>query len=116
MSRLLPTEREPEEISQTWADCLDRVYGGDSWRDLYRPDPQQNLWGLADTTRTPGVAGLSRIYRERLLEIFGKRLLDKTAKLRNSKKSVLFELIFCVGNPSGIRPAKRIAKHLLDKI
>lgn len=116
VARLLPRSREPDEISEKWVERLDLVYGGDSWRGLYRPDRQQNLWGSADTTRTPGISGLTRIYRERLSEIFGRRLLGDRAELRNSRGSVLFELIFCVGHPRGIGPAKNIAAHLLNNI
>ena len=116
VARLLPRSRKPDEISAKWVECLNQVYGDDSWRGLYRPDPQQNLWGSADTVRKPGVAGLTRIYRERLSEVFGTRLLADTAELRNSKGAVLFELIFCVGHPRGVGPAKEIAAHLLNNI
>ena len=116
VARLLPRSRRPDAISPKWAERLNRIYGGDSWRGLYQPDPQQNLWGTTDTVRKPGVDGLTSIYRQRLSEVFGTRLLADTAELKNSKGAVLFELMFCVGHPSGIRPAKRIAAHLLNDI
>ncbi|MCY3971402.1 MAG: three-Cys-motif partner protein TcmP [Acidobacteria bacterium] len=116
ISRLLPRWRKPDDISPKWVERLNQVYGGDSWRGLYRPDTQQNLFGPADSVRKPGVADLTRIYRKRLSEAFGSRLLADTAELRNSRGSVLFELIFCVGHPRGIGPAKNIAAHLLKDI
>ena len=64
----------------------------------------------------PGVEGLLRIYKDRLRGLFGKRFLDDSATLTNSQNSLLFELLFVVGNPRGIGPAKRIARHLLKDI
>lgn len=116
VARLLPLSRRPEDVSPRWAECLDRVYGDDSWRGLYHRNRQQNLWGPADDVRAAGVAGLTEIYQQRLREIFGSRLLDDTAQLKNSTQSVLFEFMFCVGHPKGIGPAKSIAGHLLNKI
>ena len=116
VARLLPQSRQPADISPKWAERLRHVYGDDSWLSLYRPASQQSLWETADTTREPGVAGLTGIYRERLSEAFGGRLLAESADLKNSRGSVLFELLFCVGHPKGIGPAKSIAAHLLNKI
>lgn len=116
IARLLPRSRKPDDISPAWVERLNRVYGDETWRNLYRPEPQQHLWESAGSVREPGIAGLTSIYRERLFEVFGKRLLADKAALKNSRGSVLFELMFCVGHPSGIRPAKRIAAHLLNSI
>ena len=33
----------------------------------------------------------------------------------NSKNTPLFEFIFCVGNPAGIRLAKKISRDILQK-
>lgn len=116
VARMLPKSRQPDDVSSSWARRLNHVYGDDSWRSLYRPAAQRNLWQLAETTREPGLAELAAIYRERLSEAFGPRLLEGSAELRNSRDSVLFELIFCVGNPAGIGTAKTIAAYLLNKI
>jgi len=116
VARILPRDKRPESVSPKWAECLDRVYGNGRWRELYRPSPQSNLFNHPQERRDPGVAELSRIYQERLQEVFGSRLLRKTALLRNSQHAVLFEFIFCVGHPAGIGPAKRIAEHLLTKL
>lgn len=116
VARLLPRSRRPDAISPKWVERLNRIYGGDSWRGLYQPNRQQNLWGSTDTVRKPGIDGLTSIYRQRLSEVFGTRLLADTAELKNSKGAVLFELMFCVGHPRGIGPAKKIAAYLLNDL
>ena len=116
VARILPTSKKPDEISSRWADRLTTVYGDQSWRDLYRQSPQMDLFGNTEFKRNPGVDGLLSIYKNNLENLFGKRFLRKSRTLRNSSKSPLFEILFCVGNPRGIGPAKRIAKHILDHI
>ena len=76
------------------------------------------MFGSEGVERDPGVAGLLDIYRERLRQVFGDRLLDESRTLRNSKNSPLFELIFCVGSPSprAVGAAKKIARHLIHNI
>ena len=116
IQRMLPRSRKPDEISPQWVRRLNRIYGGDSWRDLYSPSEQLPLLGPRHERREPGVSGLIRIYRRQLRDLFGDRFLDKSGTLRNSKDSPLFELLFVVGNAAGIRPAKNIAGHLLRDI
>ena len=116
IARMLPTSRRPDEISPEWAKRLSRIFGDESWRKLYQEDPQGNLFGGVEYQREPGVDGLIDIYKEKLRTLFGKRFLEKSQTLRNSRNSPLFEFMFCVGNPNGIGPAKRIAKHILEHI
>ena len=111
--RMLPTSRKPDDISQRWAARLTSVFGDDSWRELYRERSQQNLFGDPGSVRDSGVHGLMGIYRRNLRELFGDRFLDQSRALKNSTGSHLFEFMFCVGHPRGIRPAKRIARHIL---
>ena len=75
-----------------------------------------SLFGDVGHVRDRGVEGLISIYKGNLESLFGKRFLKESRPLKNSNKSALFEFLFCVGNPSGIGPAKRIAKHLLERI
>ena len=114
--RMLPRWRKPEEVNEQWATRLDRIYGGDSWRDLYRPSEQLSLFGPPQERSHAGVDGLLRTYKDRLRDLFGDRFLNESATLRNSRGSPLFELLFVVGNPRGIGPAKDIARHLLRDI
>ena len=118
IQRMLPTRRLPDEIDPAWAQRLTTVFGGDSWRELYGRSPQGTLFGDEEFGREPGSDGLLRIYKVQLANLFGSRLLEVSRPLRNSRNSVLFELLFCVGNdsPKAIDPAKRIAKHILDHL
>ena len=112
---MLPTSTIPDEIDPAWADRLTRIYGGESWRDLYEESHQEELFGPPKEERTTGVDGLLEIYKKNLRRVFGDRFLERSRTLRRNN-SPLFELIFCVGNPKGIGPAKRIAQHILDHI
>ena len=116
IARMLPTTRIPDNIDPAWADRLTRIYGDESWRDLYRENPQQELFGAPQEERTTGVDGLLEIYKKNLKHAFGARLLEKSVTLKAANNSPLFELIFCVGNPNGIGPAMPIAKHILEHI
>ncbi len=114
--RLLPTEQKPEEINSRWADRLDRIYGDESWRELYRINPQGDLFGSSGHQRERGVQGLIEVYKKKLELLFGSRFLRKSRRLTNSRNSPLFEFLFCVGNERGIGLASRAANHILDHL
>ena len=116
ISRMLPREKRPDEISENLVECLNKVYGDESWRELYTESPQQTLFGEPGYERQPGIDGLVRIYKEKLRVLLGERFLEKHRDLKNSKNSTLFAFMFFVGNPRGIGPAGRIANHILDEI
>ena len=116
IARILPKSKLPDNISGGWATRLTRVFGDRSWRELYRENPQQSLFGGVEHGRDTGVDGLLAIYKNKLTSLFGDRFLAQSRTLKNSKNSPLFELLFCVGNPRGIKPAKNIAKHILDHL
>lgn len=116
IGRMLPRSKDPSDVDQGWETRLNRVYGGDGWRNLYHPASQFRLFDESGTERDAGVDGLVAIYKEQLQDVFGDRLLGQSLTLLNSRGSPLFELIFCAGhpNPKAIRAAHRIAKHLMD--
>lgn len=116
IARLLPTEQKPEEVNSRWADRLDRIYGDDSWRELYRINPQGDLFGSSGHQRERGVQGLIEVYKKKLELLFGSRFLRKSRRLTNSHNSPLFEFLFCVGNKRGIGLASRAANHILDHL
>lgn len=116
IARMLPKSQQPDDISKAWVNRLSSVYGGDSWRGLYKESPQGELFGDKAWIREPGVEYLLKIYKDRLAELFGKRFLPTSRMLRNSKDSPLFEFLFCVGNERGIRPATRIAEYILNNL
>lgn len=117
IARMLPRSRIPDDISLEWARTLTRVYGDERWRNLYKWSPK-DLFGESRLERQPGVNGLRKIYKERLKELFGRRFLDQSRTLKNTRNSPMYEFMFCVGNDSqaAIGAAKRIAKHLVDRL
>ena len=118
VARMLPRHQEGhrENIEPKWAERLTRVFGDDTWRGLYQESPQRELFGSAGVERDPGVNGLLCIYKKNLKCLFGDRFLQKSRTLKNSRNSPLFEFLFCVGHPSGIKLATRIANHILERI
>ncbi|MCY3955057.1 MAG: three-Cys-motif partner protein TcmP [Nitrospira sp.] len=116
IARMLPTSRQPDDISVKWAKRLTRIFGDENWRNLYQEDPQGNLFGDIEYQRDPGVNGLIGVYKNKLKALFGRRLLEKSRTLKNSRNSPLFEFMFCVGNPKGIKPAKPIAEYILEQM
>lgn len=114
LSRMLPIEKRPDDVDPMWAERLTRIYGDDSWRDLYRPIP--TLFGRTLSRRQSGVDGLLSIYKNKLHGLFGRRFLQDSRPLMNSKKSVLFEFIFCAGHPKGAGIAHDIARHLIKSL
>ena len=118
VQRLLPRSRMPDDVDPKWANRLTKVYGDESWRKLYRENPQTSLFGQDDLLgqeyiRDVGISALLDIYKSRLSDCFGSRLLQKSCTLANSTGSPLFEFIFCAGHKNGEAIAKRIASHLL---
>ena len=114
--RMMPRLQEPDDISPMWATRLTTVFGDQSWRRLYRQNPQRELFGRPGSVRDSGVDGLVEIYKENLQSLFGDRFLSKSKRLTNSTGSPLFEFMFCVGSPNGIGPATRIAGHILNRM
>ena len=116
IARMLPAFRKPDDISPTWATRLTTVFGDQSWRQLYRENPQRNLFEKPGSMRERGVDGLLSIYKRNLEGLFGDRFLKQSRPLVNSTGSRLFEFMFCVGHPRGIVLAKRIAGHILQEM
>ncbi len=116
IARILPKSNLPDNISGGWPTRLTRVFGDQSWRELYRENPQQSLFGGVEHERDTGLDGLLAIYKNKLTSLFGDRFLSNSRTLKNSRNSPLFEFLFCVGNPKGTGPAQRIAKHILEHL
>lgn len=109
--RMLPTGRKPDP---TCAERLTKIYGDESWQDLY--EQTTDLFKKPLNQRQPGVDRLRFIYKENLRNLFGCRFLQDSRPLMNSKKSVLFEFIFCAGHPKGAHIAHDIARHLIKRL
>ncbi len=118
LSRMLPKGKKPDDVDPMWAERLTKIYGDESWRELYQPTPDlfPDLFGEELSQRSLGVSGLLSIYKKNLENLFGNRFLQESRPLVNSKNSVLFEFIFCSGHPKGAQVAHRIARHLIKSL
>ena len=114
ISRILPLSRRPDDIDLRWVDCLNRIFGNESWRNLYQQNPQGDMFDSPRHFRGSGVDGLLSIYKENLDELFGERFMRKSRTLKTFRGAPLFEFIFCAGHPNGAQVAKTIAGHIID--
>ena len=114
VSRILPLSRQPDDIDPTWVSRLHKIFGNESWRDLYQKNPQEDMFNSSGHVRNPGVDGLLSIYKENLNELFGGRFMSKSKTLTTSNGAPLFEFIFCAGHPNGAQIAKNIAGYIID--
>ena len=115
ITRMLPREKRPDDISASLVNSLTRIFGDESWRELYFASPQPHLFVKeAAHERERGVEGIIELYKGKLKGQFGQRFMEKSKMFKNSKNSPLFEFIFCAGNPKGASIAKKIANHILN--
>ena len=114
--RMLPQSRTPDEIDEAWVARLTTVFGDQSWRNLYRPRIQPDMFVAEAYERDPGIDGLLYIYKGKLADLFGNRFLEQSRTLKNSRNSPLFEFLFCAGHPAGANIAKGIAGHILEHL
>ena len=45
IARMLPRSKKPDDIGVGWVNRLTKVFGDESWRNLYQETPQGNLFG-----------------------------------------------------------------------
>ena len=119
IARLMPLRQSPTEINASHKEILNKVFGGDSWAEVYLEQNVDDMWNTGHTVqfRYKGVSQILAVYKRQLQRLFGDGFLDKPCTLYLSNNSPLFEFIFCVGNPSeqAISIGKNIASHLIDK-
>ena len=113
IARLLPKKKMPDDAKAGWSRKLTDIFGDDSWKELYHESPQQKLIGEPDTERV-NAEKISTLYKQKLRELFEDRYLTTTRQLRIGNR-VLFEFIFCVGNPRGTQLAQKIVKDILKR-
>ena len=114
IARMLPKGKNPAAVSDAWANRLTRIFGDESWSELYRPSSQLSLFGDDRFERYPGMDGIREIYKNKLKNLFERRFMENSKVFVNSKNSPLFEFVFCAGNQSGAALAKKIAGHILN--
>lgn len=115
IARMLPKNREPEQISESWKQRLTRIFGDESWRDLYNRPKQVSLLPDESKYRAPGVDRIIEIYKGKLKYLVGARLLNTAHRFKNSKNSRIFEFIFFAGDDGdrAINLSHKITTHLM---
>lgn len=114
--RMLPRDALPESINPLWAEHLTRVFGDESWRDLYKASAQLPLIGERGIESERGFDGIVELYKRKLAVAF-PNVAPISRRLFNSQGSPLFEFIFAAANAGrGGRIAVDIADHILKKL
>lgn len=112
--RMLPRRKLPGDVDPKWELKLNSVFGNDSWKAMYHTRPS-----LFDDQleSIPGTDPIAKLYKEKLHEVF-PGVASKSATLRNSSGSPLFEFIFAMSNPSNKAQgaALRIANHIINNL
>ncbi len=114
ITRMLPVEQKPENVSPSLAKNLTRIFGDRSWEKLYSLSPQQSLFGEDQSQRERGVSGIIELYKKRLEGLFGARFMLQSKTFTGPTNAPLFEFIFCAGHPKGASVAQKIALHILN--
>ena len=118
LARMLPLEKRPEMVNENWARRLNRTYGSELWKELYKENPQQGLFDeVTGEQREQGVAGLLRIYKEKLRMTYTERLLERSCTLKTESNVPLYELLFCTGSSStdAIKLSHKLAKYMITR-
>lgn len=113
LTRLLPSEREPDE---SYAHNLDRVYGGPEWRRLYQTKIVRTLIGSEHTQMVRDEQrAIVEVYLDKLRTVF-PAVAPSPKWFYNSRNSPLFAFMFVSANQGkGGKIALRIANHLLNR-
>lgn len=110
VARMMPKHGETNFSNQ-----LTDLFGNENWRDVY--DDQQTFEGDPIPIRARRLVDkIVTLYKKQLQTSFGKRYLNTSLTLKNSKNTPLFELMFCTGssNKNAIRISHDIAKYIID--
>ena len=46
ITRMLPRNKKPDDLSPSFAESLTKIYGDESWRELYQTPSQTSLFGF----------------------------------------------------------------------
>ena len=101
--RLVKRDGLPRPDHQT---ALTRIYGNDSWRDLYTRSGSGSY-------SAPGFRAIVQLYVQRLETVF-VRVVDPKRTLGASSERSMFTLLFAASNERGATVAVPIAKGVFD--
>lgn len=102
------------KIPKMWQDALTRIFGTADWNDaFYQKQVNQSLFGDIESTQKIGDAEVIAAYFVRRLKTIFPGVVEKPLPLYNRNNVPLYLLCFATANPAAVRPALRIASHLL---
>jgi len=85
---------DPESVSQTQIDRMNRYWGDDSWRNVaYKPSRQMDLFGKPQDEKVSNET-IAEAFRKRLKEVAGFRNVPKPIAMRNTQNAVVYYLFF----------------------
>jgi hypothetical protein len=99
---------------------LTRFFGTDSWKEAFYEEAsnQLSMFNLLGEetgyTKRTNFEAIGRYFVDRLQQVF-VGVSKNPLPLPNSKGVPLFLLCFAAANPTGAKPALRIANHLLQR-
>lgn len=99
-----------------WERALNRFFGTDDWKDaFYSWTKEVTLFGEEEVlVKDTDFDGIARYFVNRLKKVF-PGVAENPLPLRNSKNIPLYLLCFAVANPRAVKPALRIAQHILGR-
>jgi three-Cys-motif partner protein len=103
--------REPEGVSTTQIDRMNRFWGDESWKQAaYFLSKQRKLFGDADIEKASNEK-IAEAFRKRLKKVAGFKNIPKPIAMRNTQNAVVYYLFFA----SHKLVAEDIIKYIFNK-
>ena len=110
LRRMLKRFDDPQDAR--FARQMERIYGNDSWKSLYRQRQQPSLFSSDPKFESAaGADALVALYKQRLNEVFVDSI---SQSLKNKTNSRMFEFIVAWGDPKGAKVGRRIASWIIS--
>jgi three-Cys-motif partner protein len=101
--------RDPSGVSPAQAGRLTGFWGDESWRAaVYRPSPQQRLFGEPAELEKASNAAVAEAFRRRLRDVAGFANVPEPLPMRNTQGAVVYYLFFASQKP--------VANHIVADI
>ncbi len=102
--------RNPEKVSQTQIERMNRFWGDGSWREIAYVEPKQiGLFESSDLEKV-GNSEIAEAFRKRLCDVAGFKIVPKPIAMRNSKNAVVYYLFFASHKPVAVNIVRDIFK------
>ncbi len=106
---------DPEGVSSSQIDRMNRFWGDDSWREAARIlSPQRKFWDTE--TEKASNETIAEAFRQRLKNIAGFQHVPKPIAMRNTKNAVVYYLFFASAQPVANHIAEYIFKKYKDRM